>query len=38
MGDNDLLIFGICVANDEVLITQDKAFAYLRSRNVKIMK
>ena len=38
MSDNDLLIFGICVANDEVLITQDKAFAYLRSRNVKIMK
>ncbi len=38
MSDNDLLIFGICVVNDEVLITQDKAFAYLRSRNVKIMK
>ena len=38
MSDNDLLIFGICIANDEVLITQDKAFAYLRSRNVKIMK
>ena len=38
MSDNDLLIFGICVANDEVLITQDKAFAYLRSSNVKIMK
>ena len=38
MSDNDLLIFGICIANDEVLITQDKAFAYLRSRNVKLMK
>ena len=38
MSDNDLLIFGICVAFDEVLITQDKAFANLRSRNVKIMK
>ena len=38
MSDNDLLIFGICVANDEVLITQDKAFAYLGSRNIKIMK
>ena len=38
MSDNDLLIFGICVANDEVLITQDKAFSYLRSRNVKIMR
>jgi len=38
MSDSDLMIFGICVANDEVLITQDKAFAYLRSTNVKIMK
>ncbi|MFG1555235.1 MAG: type II toxin-antitoxin system VapC family toxin [Thermoplasmataceae archaeon] len=38
MSVSDLMIFGICVANDEVLITQDKAFAYLRSTNVKIMK
>ncbi len=38
MSDSDLLIFGICVANDEILITQDKAFAYLRSSNVKILK
>ena len=38
MSDSDLLIFGICVANDEILITQDKAFAYLRSSNVKIFK
>ena len=37
ISDNDLLIFGICVANDEVLLTQDKAFAYLRSSNVKIL-
>ncbi len=38
MSDNDLLIFGICVANDEVLITRDKTFAYRRSNNVKIIK
>ncbi len=38
MSDNDLLIFGVCIANDEVLITQDKAFAYLKSKNVKIIK
>ena len=38
MSDNDLLIFGICVANDEILVTQDKAFAYLRSSNIKILK
>ena len=35
---SELLIFGISVANDEVLINQYKALAYLRSRNVKIMK
>ena len=38
MSDNDLLIFGVCIANDEVLITQDKAFAYLKNKNVKIIK
>ena len=38
MSDNDLLIFGICVANDEVLITRDKTFAYRRSNIVKIIK
>ena len=38
MSDSDLLIFGICVANDEILVTQDKAFAYLRSSNIKILK
>ena len=38
ISDNGLLIFGICVANDEILITQDKAFAYFGSKNVKIMQ
>ncbi len=38
ISDNGLLIFGICVANDETLITQDKAFAYFGSKNVKIMQ
>lgn len=27
ISDNELLIFGTCVANDKVLLTQDKAFA-----------
>ena len=27
ISDNELLIFGICVANDKVVLTQDKAFA-----------
>ena len=38
INDNDLLIYGICVANDEILITQDKAFAYFVSKNVKIVQ
>ena len=38
ISDNDLLIFGICIGNDEILITQDKAFAYLGSKNIKIVK
>ena len=38
ISDNDLPIFGICIANDEILITQDKAFAYLGSKNIKIVK
>ena len=38
ISDNDLLIFGIYVANEEILITQDKAFAHFGSKNVKIMQ
>ena len=38
MSDSDLLIFGTCVANDEILITQDKAFENLRSERGLIIK
>lgn len=38
MSDNDLLIFGVSVANDELLITQDKAFRVLKSESVKIIE
>ena len=38
MSDSDLLIFGVCVANDELLITQDKAFGSLQSNLVRIIK
>ncbi len=38
MSDNGLLILGVCIANNETLITQDKAFAYLESEFIKILK
>lgn len=38
MSDNDLLMFGICVANNEVLITQDKAFKDLKSELVRVIE
>lgn len=38
MSDSDLLIFGVCVANDEMLITQDKTFGSLQSNLVRIIK
>lgn len=37
MSDSDLLIFGICAANNEVLLTQDKAFEHLRDANVVVI-
>ncbi len=37
MSDNDLLIFGVCIANDEELITQDKAFKHIGSRLITII-
>lgn len=37
MSDNDLLIFGVCVANNESLITQDKAFLALESKLVSVV-
>lgn len=38
MSDSDLLIFGVCVANDELLITQDKTFGNLQSSLVRIIR
>lgn len=38
MSDNDLLIFGVCVANSEQLITQDKAFLALESSQVLVIE
>ena len=38
MSDNDLLIFGVSVANNEVLITQDKAFKELKSELIKVIE
>lgn len=38
MSDNDLLIFGVCIANNEVLVTQDRAFEYLESEFIRIVK
>ena len=38
MSDKNPLIFGVCVANNEILITQDRAFANLESEFIKIVK
>jgi predicted nucleic acid-binding protein len=38
INDNDLLIFGACVANNETLLTQDKGFENLHSELVKMIK
>ena len=38
MSDNDLLMFGVCVANKEVLITQDRAFENLESQFIRMVK
>ncbi len=38
MSDNDLLIFGTCIANNEVLLTQDKAFGNLHSNMVIVIE
>ncbi|MDA8054085.1 MAG: type II toxin-antitoxin system VapC family toxin [Thermoplasmatales archaeon] len=38
MSDNDLLMFGVCIANNEVMITQDKAFKDLGSESVIVIE
>ncbi len=38
VSDSDLLIFGLCVANNEILITQDKDFANLESESVLLIE
>ncbi len=38
MTDNDLLIFGVCVDNDESLLTQDKAFRFLNDQRIRVIE
>ena len=38
MSDNDLLIFGVCVVNNETLLTQDKDFKNLHNEHVVIIE
>ncbi|MHB1440888.1 MAG: type II toxin-antitoxin system VapC family toxin [Cuniculiplasma sp.] len=38
MSDNDLMIYGVCIAHNEMLLTQDKAFENLHSEFVKVFK
>ncbi|MCL4379255.1 MAG: type II toxin-antitoxin system VapC family toxin [Candidatus Marsarchaeota archaeon] len=38
ISDNDLMIFGVCVANNEILLTQDKGFLHLDSERVKLIE
>lgn len=38
ISDNDLLIFGVCIANGEKLLTQDDDFKKLRSDRVMLLK
>lgn len=38
ISDNDLLIFGVCVANNETLLTSDKDFRHLHSSRIVIIE
>jgi len=38
MSDNDLIIYGVCVTNGEILLTQDEDFLNLESKLIKIIK
>ena len=38
MSDKDLMIYGVYIANSEMLLTQDKAFENLHSEFVRILK
>ncbi len=37
MSDNDLIIYGICVANNEILLTEDRAFGNLQNDFIKLI-
>jgi len=37
INENDLLIAGICLANDEVLLTRDQKFGNIDDANIKIV-
>ncbi len=38
ISDNDLLVFGVCLANNETLLTQDGDFKNLQSDSIIIIK
>ena len=38
MSDNDLMIYGVCITNNEILLTQDRAFENLHSELVRVIK
>ena len=38
MSDSDLMIYAVCVSNDEVLVAQDKTFGNLKSERIKIVE
>ncbi|MDE1868358.1 MAG: type II toxin-antitoxin system VapC family toxin [Candidatus Micrarchaeota archaeon] len=37
LSDNDIMIYGVCTAHDEVLLTQDKGFEELGSNRVIVL-
>lgn len=38
LSDNDLMVFGVCVANNEILVTQDRGFEALASDRIIVIK
>lgn len=38
ISDNDLIIYGVCVTNGEILLTQDEDFLNLEGKLIKIIK
>jgi predicted nucleic acid-binding protein len=38
ISDSDLLIFGVCAANNETLLTQDRAFESLHNESIIVIR